>query len=145
MALLKCIDASVLACISPPKMHRRFRIGPPKCIDGFVLAHLRFSSILPQEFYSQWILLTIAIMKEKQHYNLFEIKIKSHPLLEYVNKMQAQSEHRLRISAGHQIGQVCLTIIRLKKIASSKIFQNVSVHNISCSIPQIQWRNLTVA
>ena len=144
MALLKCIDSSGLACISPPKMYRRFRIGPPKCIDGFVLAHLRFSSALPQEFYSQWILLTIAIIKEKQHYNLFEIKMKSHLLLEYVNKIQAQSDHRLRHSAGHQIGRVCLTIIRLKN-ASSKIFQNVSVHHISWSIPQIQWRNLTVA
>ena len=50
--------------IGPPKMHRRFRIGPPQ------VSH----NLLPQEFHSRGILLTIAIMKEKQQYNLFEIE-----------------------------------------------------------------------
>jgi len=49
--------------IGLPKIHRRFRIGPP---------HV-FLNLLPQEFHRWGILLTIAIMKEKQQNNLFEI------------------------------------------------------------------------
>ena len=49
--------------IGPPKMHRRFHIGPPQVS----------LNLLPQEFNSLGILLTIAIMKEKQQNNLFEI------------------------------------------------------------------------
>ena len=59
--------------ISLPKIHKRFRIGVLKCIDGSVLAHLRFPSTFSNKNYSWGILLTIAIMKEKQHNNLFEI------------------------------------------------------------------------
>ena len=45
-------------------MHRRFHIGPHK---------VSLNLLLP-EFHRQEILLTIAIMKEKQQHNLFEIK-----------------------------------------------------------------------
>ena len=50
--------------IGPPKIQRRCRIGPPKVSLNF----------LQQEFHSRGILLTIAIMKEKQQNNLFEIE-----------------------------------------------------------------------
>ena len=50
--------------IGPPKMHRRFRIGPPQIsLD-----------LLPPEFHIWVILLNIAIMKEMQKKNLFEIE-----------------------------------------------------------------------
>ena len=45
-------------------MHRRFRIGPPQVS----------LNLLPPEFHRRGFLLTFAIMKEKQHNNLFEIE-----------------------------------------------------------------------
>ena len=50
--------------IDPSKMYRWFRIGPPQVS----------LNRLPQEFYSPGILLTIAIMNEKQQNNIFEIE-----------------------------------------------------------------------
>ena len=50
--------------IGPPKMHRGFRIDPPKIYLNF----------LSPEFHRLGILFTIAIMKEKQQNNLFEIE-----------------------------------------------------------------------
>ena len=51
-------------CIGPPKMHRRFRIDPPQVS----------LNLLSPEFHKRGILLTIAIMKDKQQNNLFEIE-----------------------------------------------------------------------
>ena len=54
----------------PPKMHRRlFRIGPPQV----------FLNLLPPEFHRRGILLTFAIMKEKQQNNLFKIECAFRP------------------------------------------------------------------
>ena len=56
-------------------MLRRFRIGPPKMHRRFRIGLLQVSlNLLPQEFHSRGVLLTIAIMKEKQQKNLFEIE-----------------------------------------------------------------------
>ena len=54
--------------IGPPKMHWRFRIGPPQVS----------LNLLPPEFHTPGILLTIAIMIEKQQNNLFEIEWRRH-------------------------------------------------------------------
>ena len=61
--------------IGLPEVHGRFRIDPPKWYmvlygptSGFPL------NLLPLEFHSRGILLTIAIMHEKQRNNLFEIQ-----------------------------------------------------------------------
>ena len=51
-------------CISPPKMHRRFRIGP----------HQVSLNLLLPEFNRWGILLTIAIMNEKQQNHIFGIE-----------------------------------------------------------------------
>ena len=61
--------------IGLPKMHRRFRNGPPKMHRRFCIGLPQVSlNLLPQEFHSRGNLLTIAVMKEKQQNNLFEIE-----------------------------------------------------------------------
>ena len=50
--------------ICPTKMHRRFFIGPPQ----------PFLNLHPQDFDSQKIMLTIAIMKENQQNNLLDLE-----------------------------------------------------------------------
>ena len=60
--------------IDLPKIHKRFRIGPPKMHRRFWIGPPQVSlNLLPTEFNRRGILLTIAIMKEKQQNNLFEI------------------------------------------------------------------------
>ena len=60
-----------LFCIGPPKIHRGFRIGSPQVTFN----------LLPQEFHSQRILCTIAIMQEKQQHFLFLFFLNRMPFL----------------------------------------------------------------
>ena len=61
--------------IGLPKMHGRFRIGLPKVHGRFRIVPPQGSlNLLPLEFHSRGILLTMAIMKEKQQKNLFQIE-----------------------------------------------------------------------
>ena len=72
--------------IGPPKMHRWFRIGLPKILRRFCIGPTKIHRwfcigspqvtlfFVPPEFYSQWILCTMAIMQEKQQNFLFEIE-----------------------------------------------------------------------
>ena len=59
--------------IGLPKRHKRFRIGPPKVQRRFRIGPPQVSlNLFPPEFNRRGILWTIAIMKEKQHNNVFE-------------------------------------------------------------------------
>ena len=59
--------------IGLPKMHGRFRIGLPKVHGRFRIVPPQVSlNLLPLEFHSRGILLTIAIMKEKQQKTYFK-------------------------------------------------------------------------
>ena len=71
LAFLKCMDIR----IGLPKMHGRFRIGLSKVHGQFRNVPPQVSlNLLPLEFHIRGILSTIAIMKEKQHKNLFQIE-----------------------------------------------------------------------
>ena len=71
MALLKYIDDSVMAFLTSMD---GFVLALLKCIDGSVLALLSFPQSVPTRIPQTGILLTIAIMKEKQQHNLLEIE-----------------------------------------------------------------------
>ena len=67
--------------IGPSKMHRRFRIGPAKMHRRFRIGPPLVSlNLLPPELHRQGIMLTNAIVKEKQQNNLFEIEWWIYPL-----------------------------------------------------------------
>ena len=56
-----------LCRIGLPEVHRQFRIGPPKMHTRFCIGRPQVSlNLLPPKFQKRGILLTIAIMKEKQ-------------------------------------------------------------------------------
>ena len=61
--------------IGLPKMHRLFRIGPPKMHRRFHISPPQGSlNLLQPELHRRGIMMTIAILKEKQQNNLFEIE-----------------------------------------------------------------------
>ena len=65
----------IYVCIGPPKMHRRFHIDLPKMYRRFHIGPPQVSlNLLPQKSHSQGNMLTMAILKERQRNNLFEIE-----------------------------------------------------------------------
>ena len=105
--------------IGLPKMHGRFRIGLPKVHGWFRIVPPQVSlNLLPLEFHSQAIRLTIGIMKVKQQKNLFDIEW---TILGIIRQLTLKRDHMAVLVCGKSL---------------SKTYERGRDHPSACSVPK---------